>query len=86
MSAVGVGWGRLGALPGLPLNAATAAHCLLKCAPLCLPRLPLQGGRDEMLLFLNSRCQGPPCARLRCNMFATQASPAPACLPAFLPA
>ncbi|EFN55415.1 hypothetical protein CHLNCDRAFT_58003 [Chlorella variabilis] len=34
-----------------------------------------QGGRDETHLFLNSRCEGPPCARLRCNMFATQASP-----------
>lgn len=28
-----------------------------------------------MLLFLNSRCKGPPCARLRCNVIATQASP-----------
>ncbi|KAI3428445.1 hypothetical protein D9Q98_007272 [Chlorella vulgaris] len=30
------------------------------------------GGRDEMHLYLNSRCEGQPCARLRCNMFATQ--------------
>lgn len=31
-----------------------------------------QGGRDEVHLFLNSRCRGQPCARLRCNLFATQ--------------
>ena len=30
------------------------------------------GGRDTMLLYLNSRCAGQPCARLRCNLFATQ--------------
>jgi hypothetical protein len=43
----------------------------------CSTQLPLlglrlQGGRDEMHLYLNSRCEGQPCARLRCNMFATQ--------------
>jgi hypothetical protein len=43
----------------------------LALQPRCLP-LVTQGGRDEVLLFLNSRCEGPPCARLRCNMFATQ--------------
>ncbi|KAL4439179.1 hypothetical protein ABPG77_004081 [Micractinium sp. CCAP 211/92] len=30
------------------------------------------GGRDTVHLFMNSRCAGPPCARLRCNLFATQ--------------
>ncbi|KAL4428496.1 hypothetical protein ABPG75_002585 [Micractinium tetrahymenae] len=33
------------------------------------------GGRDTVHLFMNSRCAGPPCARLRCNLFATQQLP-----------
>lgn len=47
------------------------ARSLMEPQPLYQQPAP-QGGRDEVHLFLNSRCRGPPCARLRCNMFATQ--------------
>ncbi len=47
--------------------------CKARPSPSVLACPSVQGGRDTVHLFMNSRCAGPPCARLRCNLFATQA-------------